>query len=294
MKAKLRFALYLGCTVQTEQYAYELSVREVLPRLGVELVPLEGASCCGHPLRNVSTPLWLYLAARNLALAGGQGVDVLTLCNGCHLSLCEAQRLLSDDGELRERVCSALEVEGLKYTPDVRVYHLLEVLHDIVGVGTIKSAVSRPLAGLRFACHYGCHLLRPSEVGRPDDPENPAKLERLVEALGAEAVDYPERLDCCGAELAMNYSDAALTMAGMKLRAVQRRGVDGLVVVCPFCMRMLDAKQDAAKTVLSDQSIEVPVFYYTQLLGLAMGVPKKKLGLELNLSPVDKVLSRMC
>ena len=293
MRDRLKFALYLGCTVQTEQYAYELSVRETLPKLGVELVPLDGASCCGHPLRNVSKTLWLYLAARNLALAGERGVDLLTLCNGCHLSLCEAQRLLAD-GELKEKICSALEVEGLSYRPNVKVYHLLEVLHDLVGADAVKSAVSKPLAGLRFACHYGCHLLRPSEVGRPDDAENPRKLENLVEALGAEAVDYPERLDCCGAELAMNYSDAALTMAGMKLRAVQRRGVDGLVVVCPFCMRMLDAKQDAAKTVLSDRSIEVPVFYYTQLLGLAMGVPQEKLGLELNLSPVDKVLSRMC
>ena len=289
----LRLALYLGCTIQSEQYAYEMSVRETLPRLGVELVEMEGASCCGHPIKNVSMPMWLYLSTRNLAIASQLGLDILTLCNGCYMSLREAQKALDEDANLRSRIAQLLEAEGLKYEGDVKVYHLLDALHDLVGVDRVKDAVERPLEGLRFATHYGCHILRPSELGAPDDPEDPHKLEELIEALGAETVDYPEKLDCCGAELAMNYSDAALTMAGLKLRAVQRCDVDGLVVICPFCMRMLDAKQDAAKAVIGDQRISVPVFYYTQLLGLAMGLPQEGLGLNLNLSPVDSVLGRL-
>jgi len=289
----LRLALYLGCTIQSEQYAYEMSVRETLPRLGVELVEMEGASCCGHPIKNVSMPMWLYLSTRNLAIASQLGLDILTLCNGCYMSLREAQKALDEDANLRSRIAQLLEAEGLKYEGDVKVYHLLDALHDLVGVDRVKDAVERPLEGLRFAAHYGCHILRPSELGAPDDPEDPHKLEELIEALGAETVDYPEKLDCCGAELAMNYSDAALTMAGLKLRAVQRCDVDGLVVICPFCMRMLDAKQDAAKAVIGDQRISVPVFYYTQLLGLAMGLPQEGLGLNLNLSPVDSVLGRL-
>jgi len=270
-----------------------MSVRETLPRLGVELVEMEGASCCGHPVKNVSMPMWLYLSTRNLAIASQLGLDILTLCNGCYMSLREARKALDEDVNLRSRIAPLLEVEGLKYEGDVKVYHLLDALHDLVGVDRVKDAVERPLEGLRFAAHYGCHILRPSELGAPDDPEDPHKLEELIEALGAETVDYPEKLDCCGAELAMNYSDAALTMAGLKLRAVQRCDVDGLVVICPFCMRMLDAKQDAAKAVIGDQRISVPVFYYTQLLGLAMGLPQEGLGLNLNLSPVDSVLGRL-
>lgn len=289
----LRLALYLGCTIQSEQYAYEMSVRETLPRLGVELVEMEGASCCGHPIKNVSIPMWLYLSTRNLAIASQLGLDILTLCNGCYMSLREAQKALDEDANLRSRIAQLLEAEGLKYEGDVKVYHLLDALHDLVGVDRVKDAVERPLEGLRFATHYGCHILRPSELGAPDDPEDPHKLEELIEALGAETVDYPEKLDCCGAELAMNYSDAALTMAGLKLRAVQRCDADGLAVICPFCMRMLDAKQDAAKAVIGDQRISVPVFYYTQLLGLAMGLPQEGLGLNLNLSPVDSVLGRL-
>ena len=289
----LKLALYLGCTIQSEQYAYEMSVRETLPRLGVELVEMEGASCCGYPIKNVSIPMWLYLSTRNLAIASQLGLDILTLCNGCYMSLREARKALDEDVNLRSRIAQLLEVEGLKYEGDVKVYHLLDALHDLVGVDRVKDAVERPLEGLRFATHYGCHVLRPSELGAPDDPEDPHKLEELIEALGAETVDYPEKLDCCGAELAISYSDASLTMAGLKLKAVQRRNVDGLVVICPYCMKMLDAKQDAAKTTLGDPTIEVPVIYYTQLLGLTMGIDADKLGLNLNLSPIDKLLGKI-
>jgi len=289
----LRAALYLGCTIPTEQYAYEVSVREALPRLGVELVDLEGANCCGEPIRGVNPLGWVYLCARNLALAEGMGLDVLALCNGCHLSLCEVKHYLGSRPDLVERVNELLKGEDLEYTGKAGVLHTLEVLHDQVGVDRIREQVTRPLKGLKLAAYYGCHILRPSKLGRPDDSENPHKLEELIEALGARSGDYPDRLECCGAALLVSSNKTALTMTGLRLRSIQGQGFDGVATVCPYCHKMLDTKQALSRSLLKDKELSLPVFYYTQLLGLAIGADRERLGLELNLSPVDKVLSRV-
>ena len=288
-----KYALYLGCTIQTEQYSFEMSARETLPRLGVDLVDLDGFSCCGYPLRSLNERSWVHLTARNLAIANEQGLDVLALCNGCHLSMSEVKHLLDDDPELREEVNKNLAIEGLKYTGESVVRHLLDVLQKDVGVDEIKGLVKVPLDGFKFASHYGCHVLRPSSIGRPDDSEDPHILEDLTMALGAETDFYPERLDCCGASLVVSDPETSFKMTGEKLKAVQAQGFDGMVTVCPFCHKMYDAKQGAVKNVLDDDSIELPVIYYTQLLGLAMGLGQEELGINFNLSPVDILLEKL-
>jgi len=157
----------------------------------------------------------------------------------------------------------------------------------------IKGSLRKPLNGLKLASHYGCHLLRPSSIGRPDESEEPHTLDDLTEALGADAEDYPEKLDCCGASLIVSDPETPFRLSGMKLKAVQSRGFDGMVTVCPFCHKMYDAKQGAIKMVLQEESIDVPVFYYTQLLGLAMGLDEEELGMNFNLSNVDRVLEKI-
>lgn len=289
----MKLALYLGCLIQTEQYGYEISAREVLPKLGIKLVDLEGASCCGFELRSINTLGWAYLSARNLALAERLGLDVLALCNGCNLSLCEVKHQLEADPELKSLINPVLAIEGLKYEGNVEVIHTLEVLHGAVGVDKIKRLVRNPLKGLKLAAHYGCHAIRPSKLGRPDDPEDPTKLDDLVEALGAESMDYPEKLDCCSADLAMFSGKMALSIAGLKLKAIQEYEFDGMVMICPFCMKIFDSRQRAIKGLMKDKTMNVPVLYYTQLLGLAMGIGAEKLGLDLNLSPVDRLLTKI-
>jgi heterodisulfide reductase subunit B len=272
----------------TEQYAYEISIREVLPKLGVELVDIKGFSCCGEPLKSVNQMLTLSLSARNLAIAEKQGLDVYTPCPMCHLALSECKRILDTDPVMNERINKILEEEGLSYTGTANLVDTVELLHDVIGLEKIKVQVKKPLKDLKLASHYGCHTIRPSEIGRPDDSENPEKIDRILETLGAKPEYYPEKLDCCGGLLTANLPESALTKTGQKLQKVQEYGFDAFVDSCPWCHRQYDAKQvKAGETVAA--KLEMPVFYLTQLLGLAFGVSKDKLGLDLNLSPVDKV-----
>jgi heterodisulfide reductase subunit B len=289
----LRVAVYWGCVIPTIQYAYEMSVREVFPRLGVELVDLEDFSCCGLPVRSVNAYASVYLAARNLAIAEKTGLeDLLVPCSGCHLSLSEAERCLGGDEELRRKVDSLLGEEGLALKGSVRVWHTIDFLHDVIGEEKVRKSVERRLEGLRFAPHYGCHILRPSSWGRVDDSEDPRKLDDLLGWLGAEGVDYPERLDCCGSLLLLSHPDAAFSFAGLKLKALKELGVDGLVDCCPSCHMMFDMRQKSLGVTVGAK-LDVPVLYYTQLLGLAMGIDVESLGLHLNRSPVDGLLEKI-
>ena len=290
----MKYALYLGCTVQSDQYGFEASVRETLPKLGVELVDMDDVSCCGFPaLSSVSVTGWHHLSARNLAIAEKMGLDVLPLCNGCHLSFIETIHALEADPGLKEIVNRNLEKEGLHYEGTAKVVHLIEVLHDVVGVEGISEKVKTRLEGVKLAAHPGCHAIRPSDLQKVDDAENPQKLDTLIKALGAETFDYPEKIDCCGSQLAVSSGRSTLKIAGEKLQAVQSYGFDGLVTTCPFCFKMYDGRQRAIKGAIGDRSLEVPVFYYTQILGLALGSSPEKLGLQMNQSPVDGVVNKI-
>ncbi|EMR75368.1 heterodisulfide reductase, subunit B [Thermoplasmatales archaeon SCGC AB-540-F20] len=283
-----KYALYPGCVMPTEQYAYEVSIREVLPLLNIDLVDVEGFSCCGEPMKSMNQLMALYLSARNLALAERQDLDLFVPCPMCHLSLSECQHVMESNTEMRDRMNSMLASEDLQYNGSIDIVHTVDLLHDHIGIEEIKKRVKKPLAGLKVATHYGCHLIRPSEIGRPVDSENPQKMETILKVLGAEPLDYPEKLDCCGAMLSANLPESALTKTGQKLQKVQEQGFDVFIDVCPWCHRMFDSKQvKAGETVAA--KLEMPVVYLTQLLGLALGVKKEKLGLELNLSPVDKL-----
>lgn len=289
----MKLAVYWGCFVPTTQYAYELSVREVLPKLGFELVDLDNVSCCGTPIKSVNMYASLYLAARNLAIAEKLGFNnLLTICNGCHLTFSEAMHYLGQNEDLRGKINSLLSEEDLEYRGSLRILHIIDLLHDTIEAETIQKSVKRTLHGLKLASQYGCHILRPSKLGRVDHPENPRKLDDLIGLLGAESVDYPEKLDCCGAMLMLSHPDAALTFAGLKIKAVQDRGADGLVVSCPSCHRMFDERQKSAGATIGSK-LNLPVLYYTQLLGFTMGIEAEKLGLHLNRSSVDELLEKI-
>lgn len=283
-----KVVFYPGCVMPTEQYAYEMSIREVMPKVGIELVDVKGFSCCGTPLKSVNQMVTLTLSARNLALAEQEGHDIFAPCSICHLGLSEAKHVLDDDRSMKERINTFLADENLEYKGTSKLYHTVDLLHDVVTVDAIKKAVKTPLKDMKIATHYGCHLIRPSEIGRPDDAENPQKMETIFKALGGQPVYYPEKLDCCGGLLTANLPESALTKTGQKLQRVQEQGFDVFVDACPWCHRQFDAKQQqAAKTVGGE--IAMPVLYLTQLLGIAMGIKKEKLGVQLNQSPVEKI-----
>jgi len=289
----LKVAVFWGCRILTSQYAYEMSVRETFPRFKVELADLSEANCCGDPVKSMNDFAANYLAARVVALANNTGLsDLLVPCNRCHFVISEAKSFMAKNEKTSKKIVEILKEEGLDYNPSIKIWHTIDFLHDFVGLKHVKKAVQKPLKGLKLATHVGCQIVRYSELGRVDDAENPRKLDELVRAVGAESVDYAEKLDCCGANLMLSHVDSALSLAGTKLSIVHGYGVDGLVVSCPDCGLMFDYKQkDAGATV--GAKLGFPVVYYTQLLGLALGVEQEKLGLHLNQSPVDKLLSKV-
>ena len=285
-------AVFWGCCILTEGYAYEMSLREVMPTFDVELMDLKGASCCGDPIKSVSDTAVTYLSARTLALAHQAGlIDLLIPCNRCHLTLSEAKHRFENDPQMRNKIQALLDEEGLTYSSNVHIWHTIDLLFGGVKLERIKEKIKTPLNGFKLATHPGCQILRPTELGRVDNPEVPKKLDELVQVLGAETVDYSEKLDCCGSALLQTHQDAALSMAGKKIEALQNYGVDGLVVSCPECHLMYDHKQQAAAAILGSK-MKLPVFYYTQLLGLALGINPRKLGLHLNQSPVEELLRK--
>jgi len=276
----------------TEQFGYEMSLREVLPSFGVDLVDIQGMSCCGEPLKSVNQMLTLHLSARNIALCEKEGLDIFVPCPMCHLALSEAKSILASSKELLSRVNEKLEVEGLSFRGTSKIYHTVDLLHDVIGVEAIKARMMRPLKGLELATHYGCHLIRPSLLGRPVDPENPQMMEDIIKALGGRSEHYPEKLDCCGGPLLPNHPDTAVTKTGEKLKAIQEHGFDGMVLACPWCHKMFDGKQRKGGEVVGAK-LDLPVVYLTQLIGLSIGLEPSKLGLDLNQSPVDKLMAKM-
>lgn len=289
----MKVAVYWGCVIPTIQYGYEMSVRAVMPRLDVELAELDNVSCCGTPVQSVNMPAALYLAARNLAIAEKTGLsDLLLPCNGCYLSLSEARHLLSHDEKLKNKITTMLKKENLLYKGSIKIWHTINLLHDFVKEEKIKRAVSHSLNGFKFAAHYGCHILRPSAYQTVDDPENPKKMDELIEWLGAKSIAYPEKLDCCGYMLLLSHPDTAFTFAGLKMKAVQDSGADALVDSCPSCQMMFDTRQKSAAAT-TGAKLSIPVLYFTQLLGIALGIETEKLGLNLNRSPVDELLRKM-
>jgi len=286
----MKYAFYPGCVMPTEQYAYELSIREIMPKLDIELVDLKGFSCCGEPLKSVNQMLTLSLAARNIAVSEKEGLDIFAPCPMCHLALSEAKRILDSDPTMKERVNNCLKDEDLIYTGTSDIVHTLDLLHDIIGIEKIKELVKTPLKDIIIASHYGCHTIRPKEIGRPDDSENPEKMDRILEAIGGKSKYYPEKLDCCGGLLNANLPESALTKTGQKLKGVQEQGFDCFVDICPWCHRQYDARQAKAGETVATK-LEVPVFYLTQLIGMSFGISHDKLGLNLNQSPVEKIIN---
>ena len=268
----MKYALFLGCKIPSRLPAYEASTRAVLGHLGVTLVDLE-FDCCGYPARNFSRDAFVAAAAHNLALAERAGLNVLTPCTCCFGTLRHAIRFLGEDAELRSRVTQTLAAEGLAWSGKTEVEHLLPVLARNVGVDALAAAVRAPRTGLRVAAQYGCHALRPSNVARFDNPMAPTIFETMIRATGATAVDWPRRLDCCGDPLHDANALLSERMTRAKIADALESGADVMCTACPHCLLRFDAVQAGAP----EPSIRT--LLYTQLLGLAMGLPAESLGL---------------
>ena len=268
----MKYALFLGCKIPSQVPAYETSTRAVMERLGVQLVDLKFA-CCGYPARAFDRAAFVVSAARNLALAERAGLDILTPCACCLGTLRHAIRLMEEDDRLREQVEAFLADDGLAWSGKSAVEHVLAVLVQRVGVDKIRAALIDSMDGMRVAAQYGCHLLRPSDVARFDNPLAPTSFENLIEAAGAVPVDWSRSLDCCGDAVHEADPDLAAVMTIAKARSAIDDGAEVLCTACPHCHLRFSAATGANETRL-------PVLLVTQLVGLALGLTEVELGIR--------------
>jgi heterodisulfide reductase subunit B len=257
------------------------------------LVDIREFNCCGYPLRNIDFKVFLLSSARNLALVEKKNLNVMTLCKCCYGSLKKADFLMKENASLKKEVNTTLEKEGLQYEGRTEIKHLLSVLHKDIGIEAIKGKMNRTFKRLRIATHYGCHALRPSQVVEFDNAVAPSLFDQLVEITGAESIDWPMKLECCGAPLWGVHDRLSMDLTLKKLNDGKKSGADYVCAACPYCHIQFDKVQ---KMILSQRNVNhpLPSILYTQLLGLSLGIDKKHLGLEMNeisISGIEELLS---
>lgn len=273
-----RFAFFPGCLIPARHPAMEFAIRETLPRLGIDIIDLEGASCCPDPIyfKSKDKLSWLAVAARNLTLAEDLGVDIFTNCSGCTATLSETYHLLQDE-KLRDQVNERLRRIGREYKGTTKIRHIVTLMRDVVGYEAIKDSVIRPLEGVKMAIHYGCHLLKPSKIMQVDDPNNPSVMENLVTALGAEPVRHRNWYLCCGK--ACQTDEVPSNMMHDLLGTVNEEEADLLCMICPTCFGQFDFGQMKVSKQFNEDYHTPPVYFF-QLLAFAQGVPYDQLGFE--------------
>ena len=277
----MKYAIFLGCTLARARH-YEMAVSKVAERLGIELVYLDGFACCGYPIKSIDFLSATCLAARNLSVAEAAGLDVLTLCSACTATLTECVKELEHDHALKEQVNEKLAEVGVEYKGGATVKHFARILYEDVGLDRLKDEVKRDLSDFKVACHYGCHYLKPSEIYEGfDNHEFPRTLDELVDVTGARSVDYQNKMRCCGGSVLAVDEELCLSVTNGKLDDIRNAGANCITLVCPFCSIMYDDNQRKIESMF-DTSYSLPVLFYPQLLGLAMGFDPREIGLNMN------------
>lgn len=257
-----RYAYYPGCSLHSSAREYDLSARAVCAALGVDLLELDGWSCCGASFAHDEGELLaLALPARNLALAQDVGLDLAVPCAACFNRTAAADHALRESPERRARLEDVL---GFAFAGTSRPRPLLDLVARALGRAG-EAAVRRRLDGLRLAAYYGCLLVRPGRVVQFDEPEHPASLDALIAALGGEPVEWGEATECCGGGLAMSRGDAVGRLVARILDRAVEAGAQALVTACPLCQLNLETRQGRRRPV--------PILYFTELVGLALGLP---------------------
>ncbi len=270
------FAYFPGCSLEKMALSYHLSALETTKKLGVKLQELEDWNCCGATAYSSIDELLSYtLTARNLAIAEKTGLPVVAPCSACFKNMYFTADHMKHDPDLAEHVNFALEEDNLHFSGDTTVKHLIDVYVNDIGLEELKSKVTNPLEGVRVAPYYGCQILRPRKDH--EDVENPGFFEDLLSAIGAEPVNYPLKMRCCGGSLIISNRTAALSMVRNLLQSALDAKAVVIATSCPMCQLNLEVYQQQVNLEFGT-NFKVPVFYFTQLIGLALGIPKKKLG----------------
>jgi succinate dehydrogenase / fumarate reductase, cytochrome b subunit len=290
-----RVAYYKGCLASLSAKELDSSTQALAPKVGLDLVELETVTCCGAgDIQEAEPDYYLHLNARILAYAAATGCDtLLTVCNVCTLNLRQANFQLVGDDELRLRVNRNLVAVGVPaYERDVEVRHLLWELADEEGYPRLQEAAHKGLKGLRVAPFYGCQILRPSRVLGFEDPDRPSSLERIIEACGGEAVDYPAKLKCCGFPIIQAREETALGELIQPIEQAIEAGADAIVTPCPLCHLSLDAWQSKLEAS-TGRRFRLPILHLSQLIGVAAGLGEAELKFRRHVVPVGPVIEQL-
>ncbi|MBU4128173.1 MAG: CoB--CoM heterodisulfide reductase iron-sulfur subunit B family protein, partial [Proteobacteria bacterium] len=261
----MKYTLFLGCNIPARVQQYEASARSVLAGLGVDLKDIKEFNCCGYPLRNSDFKTFVLFSARNLAMAEKLGLNVLTLCKCCYGSMKMAEYYMEEDSLLKDEVNETLAKEGLEYNGNLEIKHFLSALYSDIGINTLKEKITRSFKDIKIATHYGCHVLRPSNIMQFDNPVSPVIFDRLVELTGAKSIDWALKLECCGAPVLGINDDLSMNLTKNKLTDGKRSGADYLCTACPWCHLQFDSVQ---KMMIEQQRINnhLPAILFPQLL----------------------------
>jgi len=289
----MRYAYYTGCVAEASATELDQSTRAIAGKLGIELEKMESASCCGAgDIDQANLDLSRALNARTLALAEQRGLNILTICNVCTLTLRTVNQDLKANPELMAKTNRTLSEVGLTYNGGVEVTHLLWVLAQELGVDQLKSYVKTPLTGLKVAPFYGCQILRPSKRLGFDNPRKPESLEKIISALGAKPVDYEGKTKCCAFLISLAKEKTAMSILGQQLLDSRGTGADCIVTPCPLCHISLDAFQSMAERRVGSR-VRLPVLHLPQLIGLALGLQPNELGFRRHVVPTETVLAKI-
>jgi heterodisulfide reductase subunit B2 len=283
----MKYSYYPGCSAHSTARDMHESASVVAQALGIDLVELKGWTCCGATAAHQTDRiLAAAMAASNLLLAKQTGLDMVVNCAACYNRMKTANYEVTSSLAVRGRVSDAT---GHDYDGSVQVRHLVEVILQDIGVKKLRESFKKSLGGLKVASYYGCFLVRPPEVTKFDDPENPTSLERLVEAMGGESVEWPCKVECCGGGLTMTRSDVTVELSSSIIEMAKAAGADCITTACPMCQASLDLRQrDIEKK--TGKKLDMPVLYITQLLGLCLGLSPKELGLQRLMVSPAKIL----
>jgi heterodisulfide reductase subunit B len=286
----MRYAYYPGCSLEATGRPYEESVQKVAKALGIELVELEDWNCCGATAyMSINETLSFSLSARNLCQAKKIGDTLVTACSACYTNLRKTETYLTDFPEIKSEVNTALAEAGLNYEGGIVTKHFLQTVVEDVGLDRIKSLVKHPLTGLRVAPYYGCQIARP--YGIEDNADDPTMMDNLLAAIGATPTNYPMKTVCCGGSLMGIQKDVALRLCRNILLCAQQYDAQCVAVTCPLCQMNLDAFQSAINKKYGT-SFNLPIVYFTQLMGIAFGQDAKGLGLNDCIVPAKEVMAK--
>jgi len=260
----MKFSYFPGCTEHSTSLEYGLSTHAVFKTLDVELVEIEDWNCCGAAAtHSVNHLLSLCLPARNISKAQSAEAGPLVIpCAGCFNMLKRTENVLKNDEAQRREI---EEIVGFTYESSLEILALVDVLMNRIGLEKVKEKVKRPLHDLKPACYYGCALVRHPRVTHLDNPENPQYLDRLMKTVGAEPVEWSYKVDCCGADLALTYGKVVEELVGRIVSMAKEAGANCIVTSCGLCQANLEMRQQ----------IGLPVFYFTELIGIAFDVEKR-------------------